>query len=78
MIHELSKMKVDEFNLEYKEFNFRDELKEILEDSIVQALLKGLQFNIFIDQNIPKQIYSDPDKIIIVLFNLVANSIKYT
>jgi len=35
MIHELSKMKVDEFNLEYKEFNFRDELKEILEDSIV-------------------------------------------
>ena len=50
----------------------------MLEDSVIQAILKGLQFNIKIDKRVPKDFYSDPEKIINVLFNLISNSIKYT
>ena len=50
----------------------------MLEDSVVQATLKGLDFSIKIDKEIPIEFFSDPDKIINVLFNLITNSIKYT
>ena len=50
----------------------------MLEDSAVQATLKGLDFNIIIEKEVPIEFFSDPDKIINVLFNLITNSIKYT
>ena len=37
MIHELSKMQFDEFYLENRFFILRDELRELFEDSMIQA-----------------------------------------
>ena len=78
MIQELSKMRVKEFQLCNELFNFRDRLSRLLEKSIVQSELKGLQFNIKIDSRVPKIVHSDPQKIDNILFNLISNSIKYT
>ena len=78
MVDELSMMMVNEFTFEQKYFCFRDDLLEWLNDSMIQAFLKGLNFNIIIDKDVPKYFNSDCDKIIKVLFNLIANSIKYT
>ena len=71
-------MQVNEFYLDLKKFDFRNNIQGLIETSMMQSELKGLQFSIYIDKNVPKQIISDPKKILNVLFILISKSIKHT
>ena len=43
-------MQVKEFKLEKQIFDFREKLKNLLETSMVQTELKGLEFKVDIDK----------------------------
>ena len=77
-IRELSNMRLKSLELDLEVFDFRERLDTLFENTIIQAELKSLKVNIHIDQNIPKKVYSDKQKIYNVLFNLLTNAIKYT
>lgn len=47
-------MQVKEFKLNNKIFLFRDKIRDLLDNCMVQAGLKGLQFKIKIDKDVPK------------------------
>ena len=66
------------FKLENKFFNFREQLKNWLEDIIIQIELKQLEFIFQMDPQIPQIIESDQYKLKNVLLNLMGNAIKYT
>jgi hypothetical protein len=42
-------MQVNEFYLDLKKFDFRNNIQGLIETSMMQSELKGLQFNIYID-----------------------------
>ena len=71
-------MRLKSLELDLEVFDFRERLDTLFENTIIQAELKSLKVNIHIDQNIPKKVYSDKQKIYNVLFNLLTNAIKYT
>lgn len=61
-----------------KEFLVKDFVDELKSLFMYQAKIKGVQFNIKVSGNIPERIYSDSQKLLQILINLLANSFKFT
>jgi signal transduction histidine kinase/CheY-like chemotaxis protein len=70
---ESHKVEVEKINFDLKELvnNVQNSLKEI-------ALINNNQYNVFIDNNIPKKLIGDPTKISQILINLINNALKFT
>jgi len=58
--------------------NFKTLLNDILERYRRRAEAKGLDFNVTLPANLPKEVLADPDRIRQILAKLLANAIQYT
>ena len=59
----MSKYQLKLFKLENHLFNFRDKIKDLLENVIIQVELKQLEFEFEMEQKIPLWVEADFSKI---------------
>ena len=77
-ILDFSKIDAGKLQIEHIAFDTAllvDELQNIFS---LQSKEKDLDFEVHVQQNIPKQLLSDPTRLRQVLFNLISNAIKFT
>lgn len=77
-ILDLSKLELDQFNLNKDWFSLEQTLLEIEDIMGQQITFKNLDFKVEKNMNIPKLIYSDEKRIKQILFNLIGNALKFT
>lgn len=77
-ILDLSKIEAGQLHIENTVFNFRDVMSNPISILKKQALEKGLDFESYIDPDIPPFCKGDALRITQILNNLVGNSIKFT
>jgi signal transduction histidine kinase/CheY-like chemotaxis protein len=77
-ILDLSKIKADKIELEHIEFNPIEKFESAVESYAARAAEKDVEFNIFVDPELPATILGDPTKISQILVNLISNAIKFT
>jgi len=77
-ILDLSKIKADKIELEHIEFNPIEKFESAVESYAARAAEKDVEFNIFVDPELPATILGDPTKISQVIVNLISNAIKFT
>ena len=65
------KFEMGEFKLEYVHFDIRKLIDELNNLLALQISFRGLNYSCEIDDKIPKEIYSDPNRIIQVSLNLI-------
>ena len=62
-VQEMSKYQLKLFKLENHLFNFREKIKELLENVIIQVELKQLDFGFEMEKEIPEWVEADFSKI---------------
>ncbi len=77
-ILDFSKLEAGRFELEYRSFDVRGLLREIVQPMEPTARRKGLQLQMIVDPAVPALIVGDQDKLMQVLTNLADNSLKFT
>ncbi|MBO4320826.1 MAG: hypothetical protein J5857_10215, partial [Treponema sp.] len=77
-ILDYSKLESNKFSLVESEYHLWDFLENIKTEFTPQAKIKGLNFSIDVDENLPDNLYGDSYHITQVLRNIILNSIKYT
>ena len=75
---DLSKINTEEQKLEYKDFDLRDCVEEVLQMFAGKAGKAGLDLMYTMDQNVPPQIIGDNKRLQQTLMNLVENAIQFT
>ncbi len=75
---DMSKIESGKMNLVEQEYITVDQIRSIISMIRVRANDKGLDFQIDIDENIPRKLYGDPGKIKQIILNLLTNAVKYT
>lgn len=81
LLHDLveySKLKSGEARVNYKTVDFNRILKEHMKKYRQKALEKGLNFSLKFSEEFPEHVTLDIDKLLIIVENMVDNSIKYT
>jgi len=75
---DMSKIEADKFKLSYSTFRFQSMLDKVV--NIVDLSIKEKEhiFNVDVDDNIPKIITSDEQRLAQVLTNLLTNAVKFT
>ena len=63
--------------VEEKEYNLEDVLKELSTNISIKTVNSDVEFEYFIDEEVPKRLYGDSKKISKVLFNILCNAIFY-
>jgi hypothetical protein len=77
-ILDLSKIESGQLVIEFRPFNLKDVLKHVYNLLKVKADQKGLEFNMFLDANMPEFLAGDKGRLNQILINLVGNAIKFT
>lgn len=77
-ILEFSKIEAGKLELEYRDFNVKKCIEDILDVLSNEIYKKGLEIPVFIDEKVPDEIYSDEARIRQILLNLIGNAIKFT
>ncbi len=77
-ILDLSKIKADKIELENIEFDPVEKFESAVESYAAKAAEKHVEFNIFIDPELPSTMLGDPTKISQIIVNLISNAIKFT
>jgi signal transduction histidine kinase len=77
-ILDFSKIESGNIELEHKAFNVPKLLTEVFNVVYFQLKEKDIEFNIYIDPNIPEKVYGDSFRLKQILLNLVNNAIKFT
>ncbi len=77
-ILDLSKIKAQKIELETIEFDPVDSFESAVESYAAKAAEEHIDFNIFLDPQLPTLLIGDPTKISQVIVNLVSNAIKFT
>ena len=75
---DFSKLQQEGNQLEYKDFDLRDSVEEVLELFAVRAGKAGIDLVYDMDETVPAQIIGDSKRLRQVLINLVENAIKFT
>lgn len=75
---DISRLEAGKLNLTLAGFSVHDLIDRIERDMRRMAVKKGLNLRIFLDQELPKIISGDIDRVHQILNNLVGNAIKYT
>jgi signal transduction histidine kinase/DNA-binding response OmpR family regulator len=76
-ILDYSKLKQEEKQLEYKDFDLRDCVEEVLE-MFSGKTKPGVELLYDIQENVPEQIIGDNKRLRQVLMNLIENAVRYT
>lgn len=66
------------FLLKFSNFNFIEMLHKLSEKYFLIAEQKGLKFNLSVSGDCPEYIYSDKERLMVVIENLIENAISYT
>jgi len=77
-ILDMSKIEARKFDLSYTEFNFRKMINTVLDIINFKLEEKEHTLNVHIDNNIPKSLVSDDQRLSQVLSNLLSNAVKFT
>jgi len=77
-ILDLSKIKAQKIELENIEFDPVDSFETALESYAAKAAEKNIDFNIFLDPELPTLLMGDPTKISQIIINLISNAMKFT
>ena len=77
-ILDFSKLQLESKQLEYKDFDLRDSIEEVLEMFGTKAGKANIDLFYNIDDNVPEQIIGDAKRLRQVLMNLVENAVKFT
>ncbi len=77
-ILDFSKIESGQIKLETITFNLESLIQNIFKLLNFRATEKGIKFNYYIPDNIPRDLYGDPFRINQILMNLVNNAIKFT
>ncbi|MDQ7046643.1 MAG: ATP-binding protein [Sulfurovum sp.] len=77
-ILDLSKIKAQKIELENIEFDPIDTFETAAESYSAKAAESQIDFNLFLDPNLPTLLVGDPTKISQIIINLVSNAMKFT
>lgn len=77
-ILDFSKIEAGKLDIVRTEFDLRSTLHELIEGLRPAAEEKGLALNVVIDEDVPRIVNGDADRIRQVLVNLVGNAVKFT
>ena len=77
-ILDFSKIKSDKIDLESIEFDPIDTFEGAVETYAAKAAQENVDFNIFMDPELPTLLIGDPTKISQIIVNLISNAIKFT
>ena len=77
-ILELSKIEAGKIEIVPKSIDFYETIKEIEALFLFRSKAKGLKFNIKYDDNLPKYITLDEQRLKQILINLLSNALKFT
>ncbi len=77
-ILDLSKIEIDKFELESRTFLLCKEISDTVKTLSVRAREKGLDLIYRISDGIPESLVGDPGRLRQIVYNLLANSIKFT
>ncbi|HYF33223.1 MAG TPA: response regulator [Chitinophagaceae bacterium] len=77
-ILEFSKLQHENGELEYKDFNLRDAVEELLELLAGKARQANLDLVYHIEEGVPEQLIGDSRRFRQVLMNLLENAVKFT
>ena len=77
-ILDFSKIEKDEIILDFVEFNIHKLLEEIKNDVLLRAISKGLDFQYFQSDDLPKFVKGDPNRVRQIIMNLLSNALKFT
>ncbi|CAH0996499.1 Sensor histidine kinase RcsC [Emticicia aquatica] len=77
-ILDLSKIECGQLEIESHPFNLRSTLKHVYDLLRVKAEKNNLEFNLFLDANMPEYVNGDKGRINQIIMNLAGNAIKFT
>lgn len=77
-ILDFSKIEAGKLELTKVEFNLYMTIEEIASTLSYQASKKGLELICYIEPNVPKVVFGDPDRLWQILVNLINNAVKFT
>lgn len=77
-ILDLSKVEAGELELEHSVFDLEENVLETTRFFADRVHDKGLEYNVFVDPEVPPAVKSDPARVRQVLTNLIGNAIKFT
>jgi signal transduction histidine kinase/CheY-like chemotaxis protein len=73
-----SKLEAGTLELEFREFELRKTVEEQVANLSFLAATKNLDFNIFVESDVPEHLVGDRRKLGQILTNFLSNAIKYT
>jgi signal transduction histidine kinase/FixJ family two-component response regulator len=77
-ILDLSRIEAEQLQLEKTKFHLPTVVQSVVGALAPQNALKTIALNCLIDPNVPQDLIGDPTRLRQVLFNLIANAIKFT
>ncbi|MDM5270945.1 ATP-binding protein [Sulfurovum sp. zt1-1] len=77
-ILDLSKIKAQKIELEQIAFDPIESFESAVESYAAKAAAENIDFNIFLDPELPTKLIGDPTKISQIIVNLVSNALKFT
>ena len=75
---DLSKIEANKLELSYAEFNFEKMLQQVVNVIGIRMDEKQIKFTVHIDNNIPKNLMGDDQRLAQVITNLLSNAAKFT
>ena len=77
-ILDISKIESGKLDLVPAGYRFKELIDEVSDIFMIQALNKGLEFNVSVDEKLPGHVEGDKLRVRQVLTNIISNAIKYT
>jgi len=77
-ILDMSKIEADRFELSYVHFEFEKMIQNVVDVVNFRMDEKQLQFSVCIDQDLPRTVIGDDQRLAQVMTNLLSNAVKFT